>query len=333
MNTILTNSFFKKNLTRLLKVLIFSGLVLAIYQQIARQKDFEAIAWTFLSSFRFQNVCWLLGVCSFTFVNWGIEAQKWRQLLSKMERLSFKDAFRAILCGITLSLFTPNRVGEYGGRVLILQHANRLQAIAVTLVGSLSQIIANVTLGAIGFLSFAAFYLQWQSWQIGIAVGASILLITALFLVYFQVQKSEQWLAKIPFFRRYKTYFAPIAAYNTPELRQVLGWSFLRNMVFTLQYIGLCWTYNMEVDVWTAWTVVNTIFFVQLFIPSIALIELGIRGNVALFFWGYVTANHLAIIAATFSLWWVNLVMPALVGWWLISRLNILEGWNGKLEE
>ena len=271
---------------------------------------------------------WLVGVCSFTFVNWGIEAQKWRQLMTQIERLSFQNAFKAILCGITLSLFTPNRVGEYGGRVLILQSANRLEAIAVTLVGSLSQIIANVTFGAIGFLSFALLYLRWQWIQVAGIGFLAVFVISALLLIYFQVQKSEQWLAKIPFFRRYKSYFKPIEVYQTSELTQVLGWSFLRNMVFTLQYIGLCWAYNMEVALLTAWIVVNTIFFVQLFTPSIALVELGIRGNIALFFWGYVTSKQLAIIAATFSLWWINLVIPALVGWWLISRLNILEGWK-----
>ncbi len=324
----MSNPDFKKNLTRFLKILIFSGLVWAIYQQIARQENVEAIIWTFLISFKFHNAAWMMGVCSFTFVNWGIEAQKWRQLLTKMERLSFKDAFRAILCGITLSLFTPNRVGEYGGRVLILQHANRLQAIAVTLVGSLSQIIANVTLGAIGFLTFAGFYLKWNGWQMELAIAGAVLLIVALLLVYFHVQKAEQWMGKIPFFRRYKSYFKPIETYSQRELAQVLGWSFLRNLVFTLQYIGLCWAFNMEVGLLTAWMVVNTIFFVQLFIPSIALIELGIRGNLAIFFWGYVTTNHLAIIAATFSLWWINLMMPAIVGWWLISRLNVLEGWE-----
>lgn len=326
----MTNSNSKKNLTRFLKILIFSGLVWAIYQQIARQENLESIIWGFLSSFKIKNAAWLIGVCSFSFVNWGIEAQKWRQLLSKMERLSFKDAFRAILCGITLSLFTPNRVGEYGGRVLILQHANRLEAIAVTLVGSLSQIIANVTLGAVGFLIFVGFYLHWNLWQIELAIAGAVLLIIALLFVYFHVQKAEQWMGKIPFFRRYKNYFKPIEAYSQRELAQVLGWSFLRNLVFTLQYIGLCWTFNMEVGLFTAWMVVNTIFFVQLFIPSIALIELGIRGNLALFFWGYVTTNHLAIIAATFSLWWINLMMPAIVGWWLISRLNVLEGWGLK---
>lgn len=326
---VLSNSDSKKNPTRLLKVLIFSGLVWAIYQQIARQENIEAITWTFLRSFHFQNIAWLLGVCSFSFVNWGIEAQKWRQLLFKMERISFKDAFRAILCGITLSLFTPNRVGEYGGRVLILQHANRWEAIAVTLVGSLSQIIANVTLGVIGFLCFARFYLKWNWWQMELAVGVAVLLIIALLLLYFQVHKAEKWMSKIPFVRRYKNYFKPIEAYSQRDLLQVLGWSFLRNLVFTLQYIGLCWTFNMEVGLLTAWMVVHTIFFVQLFIPSIALIELGIRGNLALFFWGYVTNHHIAIIAATFSLWWINLMMPAVVGWWLISRLNVLEGWNG----
>ena len=59
--------------------------------------------------------------------------------------------------------------------------------------------------------------------------------------------------------------------------------------------------------------------------PSVALVELGIRGNVALFFLTYITENSLAILAATFSLWTINLLLPAILGAVVIGGLDIFS--------
>ena len=53
------------------------------------------------------------------FLNWLVEALKWRYMISKIENISIMTAYRAVLTGITVSTFTPNRIGEYGGRVFV----------------------------------------------------------------------------------------------------------------------------------------------------------------------------------------------------------------------
>lgn len=56
------------------------------------------------------------------------------------------------------------------------------------------------------------------------------------------------------------------------------------------------------------------IFFVQSVIPSMALLELGIRGAAAVHFLSPYTSNHLGILSGAYSLWIVNLVIPAAIG-------------------
>ena len=55
------------------------------------------------------------------FLNWFLESLKWRFLISKIEKISINRSIRAIFSGITISTFTPNRIGEYGGRVFCLE--------------------------------------------------------------------------------------------------------------------------------------------------------------------------------------------------------------------
>ena len=55
------------------------------------------------------------------FINWMLESLKWKFMIRKIEAISFFTSFRAIFSGITVSSFTPNRIGEYGGRVFCLE--------------------------------------------------------------------------------------------------------------------------------------------------------------------------------------------------------------------
>lgn len=58
-------------------------------------------------------------------------------------------------------------------------------------------------------------------------------------------------------------------------------------------------------------------------IPTLALTEIGVRGSVALFFLGLVSTNSIGIVTATFTLWIINLALPALIGSFFVFSTNI----------
>ena len=68
---------------------------------------------------------WLVIVL--VFVNWGFEAKKWKLLITPIQKMSFFTAFKSVLTGVTLSLNTPNRIGEYGGRILYVKEGTGLK--------------------------------------------------------------------------------------------------------------------------------------------------------------------------------------------------------------
>ena len=89
-------------------------------------------------------------------VNWAIEARKWQVVIRKIQPISFFQSWKAIHAGLTLAFFTPNRTGEYIGRVLYIQEGKRIQAVSLTIVCSMAQLLVTWLAGIAGIL-----YLKW----------------------------------------------------------------------------------------------------------------------------------------------------------------------------
>jgi hypothetical protein len=60
-------------------------------------------------------------------------------------------------------------------------------------------------------------------------------------------------------------------------------------------------------------------------IPSIALVEVGVRGEISLTLMGLYTINSLGIGLTSITIWFINLIMPALVGSILILSVNVFK--------
>ena len=53
-------------------------------------------------------------------LNWMLEVRKWQVLSSNSVQLSFNDSLKAVLAGLNTGFITPNRIGEFAGRILFL---------------------------------------------------------------------------------------------------------------------------------------------------------------------------------------------------------------------
>ena len=65
--------------------------------------------------------------------------------------------------------------------------------------------------------------------------------------------------------------------------------------------------------------------FIISVIPTIAITEIGIRGSVAILLFGLVSENTVGILSATFVMWVVNLLLPALIGTIFIFTLKFFR--------
>ena len=136
-------------------------------------------------------------------INWGVEARKWQVLLKPLEPIHFLKSFQAILSGIAFSMNTPNRIGEFGGRVLFVKIGHRWKAVSLTIMGSFSQLIITFIFGAGGLvflLSNASTAPAISSYFLWIRVLCFVTLVASLCLLvlYFRAGWMLQWLEKIP---------------------------------------------------------------------------------------------------------------------------------------
>jgi hypothetical protein len=64
------------------------------------------------------------------------------------------------------------------------------------------------------------------------------------------------------------------------------------------------------------------LLFIQSALPSLDLLDVGVRGMTATYFFSFITDQHVAIIASTTCIWLTNLIIPAIIGAPFVFKLN-----------
>lgn len=312
-------SFFIK-----LVILVFTFFY--IYKEIFYKSEILSIKRTCLTLFE-NKLNWLTLILVLILMgfNWCLEAIKWRLMIAKIERIPFLTAFKAIVSGITVSLFTPNRVGEYGGRVFYLKPEDRVQGVFITMLSSMSQLLITLVTGLLSLIVFIQnnhllnLYLYYS-----VAFMALALLLALLFF-YFNIYLLNIFLLKIRWLRKIEKYIHVLMRFGPRDLCKVLLLSLLRYAVFTFQYFLLLQLFQVHVPLLEGVVGISLSFLVMSLIPTFTLTEIGIRGSVCAYFLGFLSRNSLGILSASFSLWLVNLALPALAGAFLIARLKLFK--------
>lgn len=317
-----------KSLNLFIKVLVILLLLWVLYRQILGRDDIDTIYAVFKKQLRNGNYLYLIATIVLMPLNWLFETLKWRVLIRKFEQQKIWRSYKAILSGVTLSIFTPNRIGEYGGRILLVKPENNWKAIIATLVGSFSQLLVLLSMGFVGLIYFTNHYLEMPtiaSW--GIEVLGVFLIIGMLFCFY-NVKVLIPVAKRIPYSHRLKKFVKDVKVlknYTSKELSQALWYSLARYGTYSLQYYLLLLFFGIKIPISAAFAGISTIFLVQTSIPLPPLWDLLARGEVALQIWGVFDANEISILAATFSLWVINLIIPALIGTVFIVNINVLK--------
>jgi uncharacterized membrane protein YbhN (UPF0104 family) len=272
-------------------------------------------------------------------INWGIEARKWQFMIAKIEEISFINAFLAVFSGITVSIFTPNRIGEYFGRVFILKKSSPGKGIVITILGSLSQFFITIIAGSIALIFFLDNYTPFSLYLGGFLIHgiavAVLLLNMGIVLLFINTPLLISVMNRIipRSFWKFKNYLRVIGRYNKSELLKVLWLSALRYMVFSCQYLLLFKAAGIPLNFFEGIIAVAVIFFILTAIPSMALAELGIRSSVALGVIKMILPPDLAsnesisigIVASASLVYIINIALPALLGSAFVVRLRFFK--------
>jgi hypothetical protein len=187
--------------------------------------------------------------------------------------------------------------------------------------------MVTIILGILGLLAYC--FTRMTSFYLCAALAfMGILCIAMLFIFYFNINQLRYLLpdhAHIRFLRKYALVYS---LYRQNELQEVLSYSLLRYLVFSVQFYILLQFYGIDIPIPTAAMLIFLTFFIQTAIPSTGFGELAVRGGTAAFLFQSYSHNLSGIIAASYTLWIINVLLPGLIGGVILVFARINRKWS-----
>lgn len=315
------NIFYKPNRIRLFRINSFIQLVIAIPVLIfIVYKILYFSHWDDFFDWLNENSKLFIGLIILQLVlsafNIFTETCKWRVLTSILYKQSFLENLRQVLWGIQAGMITPAKTGEPVGKALLLKKGNRRHGLILSIAGSFFQNIVIVTVGLIALFVLKKFHVftnDFFSILSGkifyFAVLLPIIVILLLFVLYIFFLKPK----KNEFFKRLGFYLKILKTLKLKICIRVLFFTSMRYIIFSFQLWITLFFFDIisaPVYIW----LIPIYYLVITFIPTIALVDLGVRSSAALIIFGIVSNNTAGIIMSVFIIWLFNQVIPALTG-------------------
>lgn len=313
----------------MIKIVIVCLTMVFVIKKVNNQqnlREFESL----IRGLETSTIWWVIAVVvMMMFANWFLEVVKWRYLSNRIEPLTWWKAIQSVFCGLTWAIFTPNRIGEYGGRVMLLKPDKRASGAVAMGVGLFAQLVLTSVFGALSIAWFVQTFLPTP-----VSVKLAIWMIAIIYalgfvVLYFNVHWIDKLVGRIRFLAKIKPFFTVLEDFSLQELGRVLLISFARFVIFTSQYIILMLVFLPELPFVSMVLMIFILFFIQSAVPSLDLFDFSVRSFVASNLYAYITTQEIAVMAIVSCVWFVNLILPAIIGSFFVFNVNYLGG-NGK---
>lgn len=313
---------------RLLLSLLFVILLYLIYQKVFAKEDWQAQAlevWKHAKDF---NPLLLIFVLLLSLSNWSLEAKRWQVLLEKIQQISWVKAFQSIISGISFAIITPNKLGDFAGRIIYLPENKRISGALSTLIGGWAQTSITFFFGILGLIYFNIKYPT--SWSLIVLIAGILFSIFSLW-VYFNFSKLSKFQNKFKQVKIIKILFWTLKRFEKQQLMKILGISAIRFLIYNLQFALIAYILGVHIPFLDALFLIPLMYWLITVIPSFFLADIGIRSYISylVFIESGLIQNDIGIISASLGIWLLNVILPALIGLVFIGGQlikNLLKG-------
>lgn len=315
----------RKYLNLLIKIIIVALAMWFVVSKVNNQKNLAEFK-ILIGTIEPVTIRIVLGlVFLLMLLNWLLEVVKWRFLSRRLEYLGMWKAIKSVFCGLTWAIFTPNRIGEYGGRIMLLKPENRASGAVAMGVGLFAQLVLTSVFGAISIAWFVTTFIETPS-SVDFGVWLLAIIYAMAFLIlYFNVSWVDYLVGKVKFLHKVKPFFVVLEDYSVRELAYVLWLSTCRFAIFTSQYIILMLVFLPELSIVSMLPMIFILFFIQSAVPSLDIFDFSVRSFVASNLFAYITTQELAVMAIVSCVWFVNLIFPAIIGAFFVFNVNYIS--------
>ena len=239
-------------------------------------------------------------------LNFLVESFKWKIVLKSETTINIFTALKSVFVGQAFAFYTPNRIGEYVGRTMMLDTENKIIAVGRMAWASYAQMIVTIIMGAIAIYINPPF-LSWLRW------ATPLLLIFALIVYFHKV-----------------TFSGILKSFNFLQIemqvkKKLLALSFLRYSVYLMQYTWAAHILNIPIPYIALWVGLAVMFLSLSIVPTISITELVIRGQLILLLLSPWYQNSLMLISLSTIIWAVNFLLPAIIGAFLLLGFRLKQ--------
>jgi len=295
------NKYFKQ----LLKLLISSIAVIYLFHKININE---------LKQIKTANYNILLIPLALMPLNWLIESLKWKISLKNIYNISFKNAVKSVLAGITTSIFTPNRIGEFIGRLSFIPSNKLAQATASEIINSVTQSVTTVVAGVVAFVLFPNF-IQTAIPDIKINTNKILIITTILLLII-------MFLISVFKKKQVKKFVKTLQNFKTSALLKITALSIIRFLIFLIQFFIILKFLQTETNIFLSSAALSIFYFLMMFLPVLTIAEPGLRISIAIITFPFFGIPETIASVSVSLLWLINIAIPVLVGAILFSVRN-----------
>ncbi len=193
----------KKKLLLFAKIIVVTASLAYIVLKI--RNEISGVSLPFSDIFQNFQIPFLAICLGLMPLNWLLEALKWKILIAPIDKIKVKNSLKAVLSGVTTSIFLPNRAGEFTGRILHLEKGKRSFGILPTFIGNISQLSITILAGLIGLTNIPT-SVALSAWfdPLLLLFTGTVVLVLALYIYfnpwlfayiskYFSSQKIKNW--------------------------------------------------------------------------------------------------------------------------------------------
>ncbi len=253
--------------------------------------------------------------------NWFFEILKWKTVVELHKPISVTEAAKQSLYALTISLATPNRIGDYGAKALFYKPEHRKQIMLSNFFTGFLQMVVTLVLGITGL------FFMVKNYDLPISIQKIIIgvtLVSVVFYIGYLFKKKQLFIKGLTI----ENVLKKIVEYPKEIWFKTIVFSLIRYMLFsTLFYLVLLF-FGVTISVNEGFIIIFSVYLVASVLPTFLIFDVVVRGGVAIWLFGFAGVSELAVALSVLTMWLLNFAVPAIIGAYFMFTYKPLGNLN-----
>lgn len=266
-------------------------------------------------AFRGARFTYLVAAALLMIANIGVQILKWNYMLRFLKNISLKDMLASFFFGVTLGSFTPGQLGEYGGRAIHLPSKEWGTVIGLAVIDKLQMA------GIMALCGIVSLIILFKVHSIFIMIpGALVSILIILPLIRFSIIHTvlkRLGLSKL----KYAWVRQAAESLSLFTRQDIAVTTVLSILLYGIIYFQLYLLMNAfeQIGPLDSFLAYAAMMFSKTLLPF-SIADLGIREFGLVYFASQLGFSAPAALASALLLFFINIVLPALVGLFFIPQ-------------